>query len=165
MSGLRFSVALLVRSIVGLALGSVGGAALTDMGVMAFASLVAAQGSNSSPNVFLMLGSGLAYGAMRGAFLVLPLALIACWPLHLVLSYIGWRNLFVYGIAWAAMMLVAFLVAPYYLGNASLGWIVGTQLSTGFIAGILFWLIRRPDLDTKRPASDAEARPPEGLQP
>jgi len=147
-SGIRFSRALFLRSIAGLAIGAAIGAALTDLGAMAVALVISGYGSWSPESLPAMLGSGLGYGAIRGILLVLPTAVIVCWPLHLILLRLGWRSIFIYAPMWAAAMLAAYLVTPYYGGNVSTGWLVAAPLSTGLIAGTVFWLIRRPDRDT-----------------
>lgn len=142
-----FSPALLLRSIAGLVLGSMAGAALTDLGGMIIALAVSGFEPSSNQSLAALLAGGFGFGAMRGAFLVLPVAALAGWPLHLALMRVGWRGILVYGLAGATLMLGAYFIALYCMGAASISWLVLTPLSTGLIVGIVFWLIRRPDRD------------------
>lgn len=150
MSAFGFSRTLLFHTIVGLVIGSVAGATLTDIGAMVFALVISGYEPASSQSLLAMLAGAFGFGAVRGAFLVLPVAVFAGWPLHLLLMRIGWVGMVVYSLTWAAIMLAAYLIAPSYMGSASTGWLLGIPLSTGFIAGSAFWLIRRPDRDIAR---------------
>lgn len=140
----------LVRTLVGLVLAPLSGAAIVSVGLFLGLGLI-----SGGPIQGLLSGSVAATGAEMIAvrFGVIP-ALVLGWPVHLALLGLRWTQPGFYVALGCWVAIVGVIVAtlgfhymPEYMEGVMSFYLYVPGGASGAIGGYIFWLIRRPDRD------------------
>lgn len=146
MSSFPFKPHTFLRTAVSLAVGAIMGSAIaTTIGMLA----AIAASSGTDHNVLLLATGGFGVGAVKGAFAGAPLALTAGWLAHLLFMALGIRGLLPYLGAAILIGAGASLAETLLAGHLPNTALVALDGLAGLIAGLIFWIGRRPDRENE----------------